>query len=488
MKNVTGQALRLTRIAVAAVAFAIVTGLFTSAGMAFPAFARFIARIQLLPAVMAFAMGILVVWLIVTLLFGRLYCSTVCPLGFFQDIVSRTARPHRRQFHYKEARNRMRCIWLALMAGGLIGGIAIVPATLDPYSAYGRIASNLLRPLWLLAGDMFSRTPVQIGFASLAGFLIAVATVMLVGFLAARSGRIWCNTVCPVGTALGFVSRYSVFHIDINPDKCIQCRKCEHACKASCIDVAAHTVDASRCVTCFDCLPVCPNDAIRYTPSSHRLQLPMLRRAESGRRAAPSACGDNAVRRIDRRRFMATGAIVALAPLVLKADRAIRSAAGAAGGRRPAATPAVYPPGAPGRDEFLSRCTGCSLCVSHCPTGVLRPSLREYGVTRMLAPVMKYDLAACSFDCTRCNNLCPTGALQPLSLREKQQTVIGRASVIESNCLHCGQCAAACPRQAISLDSTHLPTVNPTLCIGCGACQATCPAYPFKAIYVNGVS
>lgn len=487
MKNAAGHTLRLTRIVLAALAFATVTGLFTAAGMWFPRFARFIARVQLLPAALSFAMGIFVAWLIVTLLFGRVYCSTVCPLGVFQDIVSRTARPRRREFHYKAPRNRLRYAFLTLMVCGLVGGVAFVPMLLDPYSAYGRIASNLLRPVWLWLSGLAGSAPVMISVASLAGLAIAVATVLIVGFLAARGGRTWCNTVCPVGSTLGLVSRFSVFHIDIDPDKCIQCRKCEHACKASCIDVPAHTVDTSRCVVCFDCLPDCPNDAIRYTPSSHRLQLPMLRRAESRRSTAPTACAGSEPRRLDRRRFMATGIVAALAPLAMRADRAARSVARSAGAREPVATPSVCPPGVVSREEFLNRCTGCSLCVSHCPTGVLRPSKGQYGLSHLLAPVMRYDTAACSFDCTRCNNLCPTGALIPLSLREKQHTAIGLASVIPANCLHCGECASACPRKAITLDSTHAPVVNAALCIGCGACQAICPAYPFKAIYVNGL-
>lgn len=482
MKLTSGNILRRGRIVIAVVVFALITALFTSVTMAVPSFANFFARIQFLPAALSFSMAIFVVWLIATLVFGRIYCSTVCPLGFLQDIFSALRRG--RKYHYKPARNPMRYAWLTVTVCALVGGIAIVPMLIDPYSAYGRIASNILRPAWLfITGNLTARVAI----ASAAGLIIALLTLAVIATLALRGGRTWCNTVCPVGTTLGLISRYSVFHIDIDPDKCILCRKCEHACKASCIDVTAHTVDSSRCVVCFNCLPGCPNDAIHYTPSSHRLQIPMMQRVATGRNAAPTAMTDTPARSIDRRRFMATGAIVALAPLIMRADRTARSVAAAAGGRRVAANPAVTPPGARDRDKFLDLCTGCGLCVSHCPTGTLRPSTNEYGLNNLLAPTLKYDLAACSYECTRCNNLCPTGALQPLSLREKQSTVIGRAVTIHENCLHCGECATACPRSAIDMNGKMLPIVDSSRCIGCGACQSVCPAYPDKAIYVNGI-
>lgn len=378
----------------------------------------------------------------------------------------------------------MRYGWLIVTVGSLLVGISIIPMLLDPYSAYGRIASNIFRPVWLfVTHSLIARVAV----ASAAGLIIAILTIAIVGALAYRGGRTWCNTVCPVGTTLGLISRYSVFHIDINPDKCIQCRKCEHACKSSCIDVAAHTVDASRCVVCFDCLPDCPNDAIHYTPSSHRLQIPMMQRVEGKRSAAPTAMTDTPAHPIDRRKFIATGVIAALSPLALSADKAAKAVAAAAGSRRPEANPPVTPPGAHDREEFLSRCTGCGLCIAHCPTGVLRPSTNEYGITKLMAPTMIFDHAACSYKCTRCNNLCPTGALQPLSLREKQSTVIGHAVTLYENCVHCGECATACPKSAIEMNGKMLPVVDTARCIGCGACQKVCPAYPYKAIYVNGI-
>ena len=78
------------RITVAAVAFAAATALFTAFGMSVPRVAVWIARIQLLPAALSFSMVIFVGWIIATLIFGRIYCSTVCPMGTLMDLCART--------------------------------------------------------------------------------------------------------------------------------------------------------------------------------------------------------------------------------------------------------------------------------------------------------------------------------------------------------------------------------------------------------------
>lgn len=297
--------LRLLRTCVAIVMLGLLTGLLCQIGMDFPALAGWLARLQLLPAAMAFSMAVFIGWMIATLIFGRIYCSTVCPLGVFQDVVARLPRlrPNpRRDYHYRPPADTLRYAVLGILVVTLMTGIAIFATFIDPYAIYGRFCADVARPLVgasqppAATADFWSSPPVVAASATMLGCVIAVAMMAVVALLAWQRGRLYCNTLCPVGTTLGLVSRYSIFHIDIDTDRCTQCRRCEHVCKSECIDMASHVVDGSRCVTCFDCVTVCPNDAIRYTYLRHQLATPMMQRISGIQTGAtcspPSAEGE----------------------------------------------------------------------------------------------------------------------------------------------------------------------------------------------------
>lgn len=280
-----GKILRVSRIVIGIAVWAVATWILVSYGMTFPVVARWIEKIQFLQAAMAFSISTVVVWLIATLVFGRIYCSVACPLGVFQDICARLPRlgryPSRRNYHYSPPLTRWRNISLACVVASIFLGITVASTFLDPWSIYSRACDNLLKPLWGYILNLFSDPAVKITTASVIGISVSAVSMILIGWVAARNGRTFCNSLCPVGTTLGYVSRYAIYHIDINTDKCTQCRKCEHVCKASCIDLTSHVVDSSRCVDCFDCLTVCEDDAIHYTWSRHSLSTPLMMKVDN---------------------------------------------------------------------------------------------------------------------------------------------------------------------------------------------------------------
>lgn len=277
--------MRYGRIAVAACVSGLVTWMLVSYGESYPGFARWIGRVQFMPAAMAFSIATIVLWLIVTLVFGRVYCSVACPLGVWQDVCARLPRmgrvPAERRYHYSAPLTKWRNVSLACVVLAIFAGITLVTSLVDPWSIYSRACANVVKPAWGWFINIFSEPAVKIASASVFGVTVSAISMGVIGWVAFRNGRTFCNSLCPVGTTLGYVSRYSIFHIDINTDRCVQCRKCEHVCKASCIDLISHVVDASRCVECFDCLPVCDDDAIHYTWSRHKLSTPMMQKVEN---------------------------------------------------------------------------------------------------------------------------------------------------------------------------------------------------------------
>ena len=252
-----------------------------------------LAHMQLIPALLGLNLGILLFLLVLTWLTGRSYCSAICPLGIFQDIaiwISRK-RDKKKHYDYRRALNRWRWGILLLIVVAGFSGFMFLVSLFDPYSAYGRIVVNVLKPLYLVVNnfltwiftmfDNYTFYYMDIIVTSVSALIIAFVTLLVVGYLAYRYGRIYCNTVCPVGTLLGFISKYSLFKVHIDTSKCNSCGLCARKCKASCIDSKKHEIDYSRCVVCFDCIDNCRQGAISYTlrykKESQKISHPMNR-------------------------------------------------------------------------------------------------------------------------------------------------------------------------------------------------------------------
>ena len=208
-------------------------------------------------ALLGLSLSVITIWLIITLFFGRIYCSTLCPLGAVMDLASRT-RKRERVYRYKKPLTALRLIILAIVFLLIVSRLAFARRWLLPFGLYESMLERITQP--------------QVIGATLISALI-FALIAITAFL---RGRLFCNTLCPMGTLLGMLSRRSLFHMDINTDRCTQCRRCVDVCKAQCIDLQDHVIDMSRCVVCFDCLPQCPDDAITYTLGRHTLSDPLM--------------------------------------------------------------------------------------------------------------------------------------------------------------------------------------------------------------------
>lgn len=269
--------LRIIRITLAAICFVAVTLLFLDFTGTLHLWFGWLAKIQFLPAVLALNFVVIAILLVLTLLFGRIYCSVICPLGIFQDCVSNLSsrrKGKKARFSYSKEIKWLRYGVLVLFVIALVAGLNALVALLAPYSAYGRMVQSLLAPVWqwgnnLLAWiaerqDSYAFVTKDVWLKSLPTLIVAAVTFVVVVVLAWRNGRTYCNTICPVGTTLSFFSRFAMFRPVIDKSKCKSCHACERKCKAACIDVDNHKIDYSRCVDCFDCIDSCRLGALKY--------------------------------------------------------------------------------------------------------------------------------------------------------------------------------------------------------------------------------
>ena len=488
--------LKKIRTILAVVCFALITLLFLDFTGTLHCWLSWLAKIQFLPAVMALNVVVVAALIILTLVFGRIYCSVICPLGVFQDLLARFHRKKNRYSYSKEVR-WLRYPVLAVFVIAGLAGIGSLFQLLAPYSSYGRIATMIFQPIWkgcnnLLAMaaehyESYAFYSIDTWVRSMPVLIIAAITLVVLFVLAWRGGRTYCNTICPVGTILSFFSRFSWLKVHFDTDKCKNCSMCSKNCKAACIDYKTHTVDYSRCVVCGNCIDKCKFGALSYSPLK-------LKGVRDGQKDAQHNNSVDA----SKRSFLIASTMVTTAAFAQKKEKLMDGGLAEIEDKvQPDRQTPLTPPGSLSFQNLSTRCTGCQLCVSECPNQVLRPS---NDLLHLMQPTMSYEKGYCRPECTRCSEVCPAGAIKPLDDIEKSSIQIGHAVWIKKNCVvltdevECGNCARHCPSGAIEMvpldenneESPLIPAINESACIGCGACEYVCPSRPFSAIYVVG--
>ena len=498
--------LRKIRTILAAVFFVLITLLFLDFTGTLHHWLSWLAKIQFLPAVLALNVGVVIALVLLTLVFGRIYCSVICPLGVFQDLLARLHRKKNKYSYSKEVR-WLRYPVLVVFFIAVVAGIGSLFQLLAPYSAYGRIATMIFQPIWkvgnnLLAliaerADSYAFYTVDVWMKSLPVFIIAAVTLVVLFVLAWRGGRTYCNTICPVGTILSFFARFSFLKIHFDTDKCKNCSMCSKNCKAACIDYKNHTVDYSRCVVCGNCIDSCKFGALKYSIHSSRSSQTSPT-SETSMTSMTSKDNESSPIDTSKRSFLLASAMVAGAAMAQKKEKLMDGGLAEIEDKvAPQRQTPLTPPGSLSHWHFARHCTGCQLCVSECPNEVLRPSS---DLMHLMLPEMSYERGYCRPECTRCSEVCPAGAFHLIDKAEKSSIQIGHAVWIKKNCVpitdgvECGNCARHCPTGAIEMvqldendeESPMVPAINEAACIGCGACEYVCPSRPFSAIYVEG--
>ena len=489
------QWLKKVRVAVAVFFLLAVSFLFLDFGNIVPSWLRtFLVSTQLVPSLArtlillsSASVGFFFI-LLLTFLFGRVYCSTICPLGILQDISIRIAKRvnRRRRFNFKKSLYTIHYVLLFFTAVLTFSGSLVLLNLFEPFSNFGRILSNLVSPCVVLVNNtlgnilglfgLFFLFQIPLLHINILSVLAPLSFLGLVLYLSYNHGRLFCNLLCPAGALLGIISRFSIYKIVIDANNCKECGLCERVCKANCIKSDTMEIDFAACIGCFNCIDGCPTSGMSYQGrwKNNTSILPIVNEG--------------------RRTVLKTSMIPVLGLLVPE----IRKDSSAEISHRDfdeSHKHPISPPGSISIEHFSSRCTACHLCVSSCPTQVISPSFLEYGIAGIFQPKMNYAASYCNFDCVLCGHVCPTGAILPLDVNMKKQVQIGKAHFVKEDCIvvtkkkDCGACSEHCPTKAVKMvpydQRLVVPEVNDEICVGCGACEHACPVQPRKAIYVN---
>ncbi len=454
-------------------------------------------------------MGWALLIVVITFLFGRVFCNWICPYGTLHQFVGwlfnvNPVSKRIGQNRYHDAQYFKYALLIVFMVMASLGALQI--GLLDPIVIMYRGLATFVAPASDLAVGYLAEVLASLGIATTGmtdtlKFAPGVASRIFVGsfwigllfvlFLALNlwKPRFFCRFLCPLGAFLGVLASRSVFRINRNVNQCTDCNLCLMRCEGAADPQGK--VRTSECFSCMNCIDDCPENALTFTAVGL-----------DNRQVNPNP-------EVSRRRFLFAG-VAGLAAVPMLRNNGLSNDENFSAAM-------IRPPGSVAEPEFLERCIKCDQCINVCPTNVLQPAtLKEGGIEALWTPVMNFNIAHCQLKCTLCSEVCPTGAIRHITVAEKLgkgefseagPVTLGTAFIDVSRCLPwanqipCVVCEEVCPvapKAIQTLDEEvkdvfgHLTVLNkpfivPELCIGCGICQAECPVQDQPAVYVTAV-
>lgn len=445
--------------------------------------------------------------IVVTLVFGRVFCGWFCPFGTLHNAVSSLRKHFRRVIPKVEAFSRWQrakyLVFFALLVMSAAGAQWI--GVLDPFSLlYRSVALTILpaldvgvsavangvylgdphlgamhlrdltEPVYRWWQEQVTATELRVFSGTGIVFLVFI-TALILNFV---RNRFWCRYLCPLGGMLGLVAARPLLRLTSDPQACNSCMKCTLACPAAAQPEKPDQWLATECFGCWNCVGSCNNNGLDFA------WMPPTRKSSEG------------TVDIGKRRAMAS-VVVGVAGLSM-----MRITPAAHG--KTFNPSLIRPPGSRAEPDFLERCVKCGLCMQTCPSGGLQPTWSEAGLEGLWSPVLVPAIGWCEFECHACGQVCPTEAIRPLPLPEKKKVKIGLAVIDSTRCLpyaygkECIVCEEHCPvpdkaitfelRESRQRDGSvrtlKFPRVDPGRCTGCGICETKCPFQDKAAIRV----
>ena len=440
-----------------------------------------------------------------TLLFGRVFCNWMCPLGTLNQFVGWlfikiTRKESIDKNRYSKNQVYKYLILFIFLILSFYGSIQV--GLLDPIVLLSRALGTVFAPAsdYFVSG-MGNSTGLDQSMINLLKFAPGTTNRIFVGsfwigvlFLSILAAnlfypRFFCRFLCPLGALLGIFSRFSIFQIKRNIKKCTDCDLCLSRCEGA--SEPEGSVRVSECVSCMNCIDDCPEDALEFSFTgidNREVQY------ETG---------------VSRRQFIISGLSGLIIFPVLRNNGRVND--------ENFSPLLIRPPGSVAESEFLKKCIKCGQCMDICPTNVLQPAtMEEGGFEALWTPVMNFNINHCQLKCNLCSEVCPTGSIRKITVaeklgrgkfKEKGPVRLGTAFINRSRCLPwanqipCVVCEEVCPTSPRAIQTRdeevkdvfgriialNKPFIVPDLCIGCGICQARCPVADKPAVYVTSI-
>lgn len=208
--------------------------------------------------------------LVTAFFFGRVFCTSACPLGAIQHLLARK-NGYQVPARLDKVLRLFPFFLLAATAWGALRSGIFLACKLDVYKPLfftghawagqlaDRLGGTLTEPHLLLVGDLF--VWLTLGFALLLGVFVP---------------RPFCRYACPYSVLLGFFSKIGLRKRQVDPESCFACVMCTKTCPVQAItaDALKTTVKVSvfRCIQCGRCDGTCTTDSLQSPspfPNSH---------------------------------------------------------------------------------------------------------------------------------------------------------------------------------------------------------------------------
>ena len=196
--------------------------------------------------------GILLLYCI---LFGRMICGWVCPFGLVQDLLYKIKTPKVKKSPVTRILSLLKYVILVFFVFIVPILYAFRDTPLPAFCKYICPAGTLEGGIGLLSNAVNDSYFSMLGPLFTWKFLLMVS--ILVGTIFVF--RLFCRFICPLGALYGLFNKFSFFGVKLNQDKCTNCGLCTAHCK---VDIK--TVGDRECISCGDCIDVCPVNAISF--------------------------------------------------------------------------------------------------------------------------------------------------------------------------------------------------------------------------------